>query len=160
MIANSLCFLLLIEVGFCFQGSPEKKLSEGVEECPRSGEGIAPGGAGPGLIRPFLDGEGVMLYGIPGTLSNSLHHYRDDFISWIDPHVSKSVGRVLLGLYNQVLDQLEVELDAAKDCLEESASLERRWVKTILSMAEKRARLETENDQRFTDLRAERDEAR
>ena len=69
-------------------------------------------------------------------------------------------SRVLLGLYNQVLDQLEVELDAAKECLEASVSLERRWVKTILSMANKRAKLETENGQRFSDLRAERDEAR
>ena len=115
-----------IEVGFCFQGSPEANFAEGVEECPRSGLGIAPEGSAPGLLRPFLDGEGVLLDGIPGTLSNFLHHYRDDFISWIDPHVSKSVGRVLLGLYNQVLDQLEVELDAAKECLEASVFLERR----------------------------------
>ena len=91
---------LLTEVGFCFQGSPEGKSPDGVEEFPCSGEGIALEGSAPGLIKPFLDGEGVLLDGIPGTLLNFLYHYRDDFISWIDPHVSKSVGRVLLGLYN------------------------------------------------------------
>ena len=101
-------------------------MPEGVEELPRSGEDIAPEDSTLELIKPFLDGEGVMLDGIPGTLYNFLHHYRDDFISWIDPHVSKAVGRVLLGLYNQVLDQLEVELDVAKECLEASVSLERR----------------------------------
>jgi chromosome segregation ATPase len=87
-------------------------------------------------------------------------HYRDDFISWIDPHVSKSVGRVLLNLYNQVLEQLEVELDVARDCLEESMTLEKKWVKTIISMANERAKLRAENDQRIADLEAQRDEAR
>jgi chromosome segregation ATPase len=111
------------------------------------------------LIKPFLDGEGIMLDAIPGSLSSFLYHYRDDFISWIDPHVSKAVGRVLLHLYNQVLEQLEVELDVAKECLEASVSLERRWVKTIISMADKRVKLATENNQKFADLQAERDKA-
>jgi DNA repair exonuclease SbcCD ATPase subunit len=124
---------------------------------PHSGGGVAPEGSDPKLIKPFLAGEGIMLDAIPGSLSNFLHHYRDDFISWIDPHVSKAVGRVLLNLYNQVLEQLEVELDVAKECLEASVSLEKKWVKTILSMANKRA---TENNQRFADLQAERDKAR
>ena len=100
MIANTLCSQMLSEVGFCLQGSPEGELSDGNGELPYSGEDAAPEGSTPRLIKPFLAGEGVMLDVIPGTLSNFLHHYRDDFISWIDPHVSKSVGRVLLDLYN------------------------------------------------------------
>ena len=99
---------------FHFQGTPEGELSDGVEELPPPGEEFAPEGSGPKLIKPFLAGEGIMLDAIPGSLSNFLLHYRDDFISWIDPHVSKAFGRVLLNLYNQVLEQLEVELDVAK----------------------------------------------
>ena len=92
--------------------------------------------------------------------SNFLFHYRDAFIAWIDPHISKPVGRALTNLYNQVLDQLEVELDAMKDCLEERVSLEMKWVKTVLSMVEKRAEMKTLCDQKLADLRAERDQAR
>ena len=131
-------------------------MSDGVEELPPRGEEFAPEGSGPKLIKPFLAGEGIILDAILGSLSNFLFHYRDDFISWIEPHVSKAVGRVLLDLYNQVLEQLEVELDAAKECLEATASLERRWVKTILSMADRRNK---EDKQKFTDLQAERDKA-
>jgi DNA repair exonuclease SbcCD ATPase subunit len=141
---------------FHFQDTPEGELSDGVEELPHFGGGVAPEDSGPKLIKPFLDGEGIMLDAIPGSLSSFLHHYRDDFISWIDPHVSKAVGRVLIELYNQVLEQLEVELDLAKECLEATASLERRWVKTILSMADRR---NTEDKQKLADLQAERDKA-
>jgi DNA repair exonuclease SbcCD ATPase subunit len=156
-----------LKLVFHFQGTPEgelsdevEELSDEVEELPRFGGSVAPEDSGPKLIKPFLVGEGIMLDAIPGSLSSFLYHYRDDFIAWIDPHVSKAVGRVLLELYNQVLEQLEVELDLAKECLEATSSLERRWVKTIISMADRRATLETENNQKFADLQAERDEAR
>jgi DNA repair exonuclease SbcCD ATPase subunit len=141
---------------FHFQGTPEGELSDGVEELPPSGGSVAPEDSGPKLIKPFLDGEGIMLDGIPGSLSSFLYHYRDDFIAWIDPHVSKAVGRVLLELYNQVLEQLEVELDLAKECLEATSSLEKRWVKTILSMADRR---DKEDKQKLADLQSERDKA-
>ena len=93
-------------------------------------------------------------------LSNFLFHYRDAFITWVDPHVSKPVGRALTDLYNQVLDQLEVELDAMKDCLEERVSLEMKWVKTVLTVVEKRAEMKTSCDQKLADLRTERDQTR
>jgi len=133
---------------------------EDLEECCSSGEGLAPGFTAPGLIKPFLDGEGIVLDGAPGTLSNFLFHYRDAFIAWIDPHVPMPVGGALIGLYNQVLDQLEVELDAVKDCLEERVSLGKKWIKMVLSVKEKAADMEKLCDQKLADLRAERDQAR
>ena len=142
-----------------FQDHPERELAEDLKKCQGSEEGPAPGCTALGLIKPFLDGEGIMLDGALGTLLNFLYHYRDAFISWIDPHVSKPVGGVLIGLYNQVLDQLEVELDAVKDCFEERVSLEMKWLKMVLSMKEKVADVEKRCDQRIADLRAELDQS-
>jgi len=97
---------------------------------------------------------------VSGTLSNFLFHYRDAFIEWIDPHISKPVGKALTDLYNQTLDQLEAELEAMKECLEERVTLEKKWVKTVISMANKKAEMKMLNNQRLADLQAERDEAR
>jgi hypothetical protein len=143
-----------------FQGLPEKEPGEDLGKCCGSEDSPAPGRAAPRRIKPFLDSKGVMLDGVPITLSNFLLHYRDSFIAWIDPHVPKPVGEVLIGLYNQTLDQLEVELDAVKECLEERFSKEMKWVKVILSLKEKMADMEQRCDQKVADLEAELDQSR
>ena len=50
---------------FCFQDLPEREPCEDLEKCCSSGESLAPGCTALGLIKPFLDGEGIMLDGAP-----------------------------------------------------------------------------------------------
>ena len=129
-------------------------------ECCGPGVCKAPESSDSEFIKPFLDGEGIMLDSAPGTLSNFLLHYRDSFIAWIDPHVPKRVVDALFGLYNQSLEQLEVDLEVVKECLEERFSQEMKWVKMILSLKVKIAFEEQHSQQKAADHRAELDDLR
>jgi len=108
----------------------------------------------PEPVKPFLAEEDFSLDGIPGSLGEFLLHRRDSFIEWIKPHVPKRVADALLGLYNQTLEQLAVELEAMNECLDERFAQEMRWVKVILSLKEKIAFQETVFKQHVADHKA------
>jgi hypothetical protein len=126
--------------------------------CCETVKGHAPEHAASRHIKPFLYDEGIFLDNVPGSLGNFLIHYRDSFLQWIEPHVPRSAADALLGLYNQVLEQLEVELDAVKECLEDRSAQEMKWVKMILSLKERITSMEEHSNQKAADLDALRSE--